>query len=381
MTIALAATGSNSSTSYCAETSYGVPPASPTMKATRFGAAKFELKKDSFSSKERSITRQLMGMTFGTRSGSGELPFELSYGSFDDFLEACLGGTWATNVLKVGSVKRSFAFEQSWPDINLNEQNLGTTITGFSLSVKPNAIIEGSFSHQFKDQKSVQYADDGVTTMAFAATTITRSAGSFITDGFAVGDSVVISGAATAANNRAATPAVITGLTATVMTCAAAAFTVDSAKTGVTICKTLGVPTAANTNPVFDSFTGLAQVDGATVAIVTGIELKVDQSAEASNVLFDSTAQQISLGMVNVTGSIVVRFINNEIKKRFLNGTLIDISFTLGATSKMYKFDMSSCYLTSASTDSGEGELTQTLNITAIYNATDATTLMITRTP
>lgn len=101
--MALAATGSNSSTSYVAETSYGVTPANPTMKATRFGAATFNLTKESFSSNERSDKRQLMGMTFGTRSGSGELPFELSYGSFDDFMEACLGGTWATNVLKIGN--------------------------------------------------------------------------------------------------------------------------------------------------------------------------------------------------------------------------------------------------------------------------------------
>lgn len=382
MTIALAATGSNSALSYCQETSYGVPPASPSMKTVRAKSGdKFDLKKDSFSSKEKSATRQVMGLTFGTRSGSGEIPFEFSYGSFDDFLEAVLGGTWATNVLKIGNVKRSFAFEQSWPDINLNEQNIGTVLTGFSLGVKPNAIVEGSFQHQFKDQQCVQYADDGVVTMAFAATTITRSAGSFITDGFAVGDSVAISGAATAANNRAATPAIITGLTATVMTCAAAAFTVDTAKTGVTICKTLGAAAAAGTNPVFDSFTGLAQVDGTTIAIVTGIDLKVDQTATASNVLFDASAQQISLGTVNVTGSVVVRFINNEIKKRFLNGTDTDLSFTLGATSKMYKFDLSKCKLTSSSTDSAETELTQTLAFTATYDPTDATSLMITRTP
>ena len=379
MTIALAATGSNSALSYTLEDSYGVPPASPTMVTVRAkSGTKFDMKKDSFTSKEKSSTRQVMGITFGTRSGSCEIPFELSYGSFDAFLEATLGGTWATNVLKVGSVKRSFAFEESWPDINLREQNTGTVLTGFSLSVKPNAIVEGSFTGMFKDQASVQYADDGTTTIAFAAAgkTITRSAGSFVTDGFAVGDQIVITGAAAAGNNQTIT---LTGVTATVLTASGATIVDGTAATGVTISKTLGTPSAANTNSVFDSFTGVASIDGTTIAIVTGIDLKVDQSAAASNVLFDSSAQQISLGTVNVTGSMVVRFINNAIKKRFLNGTDTDISFTLGVTSKTYKFDMSKTKLTSSSTSTDETELTQTMAFTAIYDSSDASSLMITR--
>lgn len=375
-----AAVGTAVGISYTQETSFGVPPASPTMKAARIkSGVKFDLKRDTFQSKELTTARQVMGLTYGNRSGSAELPVEFSYGSFDDFMEAVMGGTWTGNVLKCGNVKRSFAFEQSYPDINLNEQNTGVVMTGFSLGVKPNAVVEGNFSALFKDQASVQYADDGVTTMAFAATTITRSVGSFLTDGFAVGDSVVVTGASVSGNNKTI---IITGLTATVMTAAAAAFTVDTAKTGVTLCKTLGTPVAANTNPVFDSFTGTILVDGTAAAIVTGIDLKLDQSGQANNVLFDATAQSVTLSTINVTGSVVVRFINNALKKKYLSGTAVDLSFTLGnGASKSYKFDMSNCKFTSASTDTGENELTQTLNYQAIYDATDASTLMITRYP
>ena len=375
-----AAVGSSVAVSYAAETSFGVPPASPIMKTLRLkSGAKFDLKRDTFQSKELNTSRQVMGLTYGTRSGSCELPIEFSYGSFDDLMEACLGGTWATNVLKIGNVKCSFCMEQQYPDINLNEQNTGVTITGFSLSVKPNAVVDGSFSALFKDQASVQYADDGVTTMAFTATTITRSAGSFITDGFAVGDTVTVTGASVAGNNK---NIVITALTATVMTASAAGFTVDTAKTGVTLCKTFGTPTAANTNPVFDSFTGTILVDGTATAIVTGLDLKVDQSGQANNVLFQTTAQSVTLSTVNCTGSVTVRFISNALKKKFLSGTAIDLSFTLGdGSTKSYKFDMSNSKLTSASTDSGENELTQTLNYQAIYDSTDASSLMITRYP
>lgn len=378
-----AAVGAGRVTTYSQEASFGVPAASPTQKVLRcLMGAKFQLDRTTSTSKEMSSSRQVQALTFGTKKGTGSIPFELSYGSQDDLLEAVMGGTWITNVLKMGNVKRSFAFEDQYPDINLNEQNLGVIFSGFSLSVKPDTPVEGSFDFLFKDQKSIQYADDGVTTIAFAATTMTRSAGSFITDGFAVGDSVNITGAATAANNRYATPAVITTLTATVMTCSAAAFTVDAAKTGVTICKTLGAPTAANTNPVYDSFTGTILLDGTAVAIVTAIDLKMAQASNGSNIVFDPTIQQVSLGTINLTGTLVVRFVNNVLKQKFLTGTSADISFTLGSGAgggKSLKFDASKCYFTGVTNDTGENELTQSIAFTGIYDATDATSLIITR--
>ncbi|MDA8114988.1 MAG: phage tail tube protein [Acidithiobacillus sp.] len=381
MTTALAAVGANSSLAYVQETSFGVTPPSPSPKTLRaLLGSKFDLTRTTFASKEMNSARQVMALTYGNRDGKGSVPIEFSYGSYDDLLEACMGGTWTTNVLKIGNTKRSFTVEQRWPDINLSELNTGTVITGMSLSVKPNAVVTGSFDHQFKDQTSVQMYADGVQTIAFDGTakTLTRATGSFITDGFAVGDSVAITGAATSANN---TTIVITTLTATVMTASAATLTTDTAKTGVTLAKTLGTPAAADTNPKFDSFTGTLSEGGNPLAIVTGIDFKLAQTVASSNVLFDPTIQQVSLGTVSVTGTLVVRFINNAVKAKFLSGTTSDLSFQLGATSKMYQFDMSKVCYTSATTDSVETELTQTLAFQAIYNATDATSLMITRTP
>lgn len=379
----LAAVGANTALNYCAETSFGVTPATPTMKIVRAKiGSKFDLKRETFSSKEMSATRQVMGLGYGNRSGSGDLPFELSYGSFDDFIEAVFGGTWTINVLKIGNVKRSFTMEQQWPDINLNEINTGVTLTGMSLTVKPNSIVEGSFTHQFKDQKSIQTVYNATNTgnMTFTlATTINRVSGSFVTDGYAIGDSITVTGANTAGNNKTA---VITGVAALVLTFAAATFTVDATNnTGLVIAKTLGTATAVTTNPVFDSFTGVITEGGTTLAVVTGVDLKLDQSANASNVLFDATTQQISLGTVNVSGTLTVRFVDNALKAKFLAGTTSAIILTLGATSKMYALKMSGVKYTSASTDSGENELTQSMAFTAIYDATDASSLVITRTP
>jgi hypothetical protein len=375
----IAAVGAASVTTFTPETAFGVVGAAPVMKILRSkGAPKFEFKPDTLESKEASATRQVMGLTFGNASGTGDIPFELSYGSFDDILEAVFGGTWTANVLKIGQVKRSFACEQQWPDINLYEQNYGIVFNSFGIGVKPNAIVEGSFGFTFKDQKSIQTIADDVQTMAFAATTITRSAGSFVTEGYAIGDSVMVAGGSVAGNNKIV---ILTAVSALILTAAAAGFTVDAAKTGVSLCKTLGAATAVNANSVFDSFTGVISEAGVTSAIVTGIDVKLDQSASGSNILFDKTIQQVSLGTVRVTGTIVVRFINNAMKAKFLAGSSTDISFTLGVTNKTYKFDMSSAKFTSASTDNGDSELTQSFGYTAIYDAGDASSLMCTRTP
>ena len=70
-------------------------------------------------------------------------------------------------------------------------------------------------------------------TFAWAATTITRSAGSWLTDGFKVGDMPVIQNAPDAANNLLGTQA-ITALTDTVMTLGGASMTTRAATYGQT---------------------------------------------------------------------------------------------------------------------------------------------------
>jgi hypothetical protein len=264
----------------------------------------FEIKKDSFASTELSVTRQENSLIYGTRTGSGQIPFEFSYETFDKFLEAVTGGSWDSDVLKIGNRKRSFTIEQANPDIGVYEQNLGVVFTAFNLSVKPNAMIEGSFSLMFQDQTST-----------------------------------------------------------------------------ATICAT---PTPANSNNVYNSFVGTLTVDSVPAAIVTGIDIKLDQNASDSKVLFKPTIQQISLGRVKVTGTLVVRFIDNALKAKFLTGTALSLLFTIGTGvngEKSYSFFIPTAKFTTATKSTDEMELTQTFGFNALYDSTEGSTLTITRIP
>lgn len=54
----------------------------------------------------------------GTSSVSGDLEAELTFGTFDMLLEAAFHGTWAADVLKTGTTRRSFAILKHNEDID-----------------------------------------------------------------------------------------------------------------------------------------------------------------------------------------------------------------------------------------------------------------------
>lgn len=84
-------------------------------------------------------------MRTGTHKVGGSIGFELSYGEFDPFFAAGLAGEWTDNVLKAGVAEQSFTLERGHTDIGEYTSYTGCFINKLSLSIKPNAMITGSF--------------------------------------------------------------------------------------------------------------------------------------------------------------------------------------------------------------------------------------------
>lgn len=98
----------------------------------------------------------------------------------------------------------------------------------------------------------------GESSLVFASTTITRNTGSWIAEGFAVGDTVTIAG--TASNNGTA---IITTLSATVMTCSASTFvseTIGICSVDITLTETDAQWRAA-IDSMFSAITSSERVD------------------------------------------------------------------------------------------------------------------------
>ena len=136
------ATGSRHNAEYIAEVTYGVTPATPTMTPLRLNTTSLGLSKDSFQSQELRSDRQISDFRHGNKQVGGDIVSELSYGTYDELLEAALGGTWdidapitGTDQLKVGVDIGSFTIRRRFTDISQVQVFTGVQFTGISLTV------------------------------------------------------------------------------------------------------------------------------------------------------------------------------------------------------------------------------------------------------
>ena len=150
------------------ETTFGNTPATPTMKAVRtLKDYSFNLSTGNIDSNEIKADRMTRKGKNGNKKGDFTIPFELSYGAFDELLEEVLCGTWSP---------------------------VATCNTSIAAAASP-------------------------------TNTFTRTVGSFLTDGFAVGQQITTTGFTAPTDNITA---VISAVTATVLT-------VSNATTGMVV--------------------------------------------------------------------------------------------------------------------------------------------------
>jgi len=386
------ANGSRHSMRYVAESTYGTTPATPAFKPIRHTSTTLGLSKESLQSEEIRDDRQIADFRHGAYQVGGDINIELSFASFDDLLEAVLLGTWTS-----------------------------TKTTG---------------------------------AQSFSATvgTVARSAGSFLTDGFAVNDVVINSGFTNAGNNGRFR---ISALTATVMTltalegqtmvaeAAAAGRQVNSLRailkagtvrrsftverffgdiltidkpyhrfTGVEfntlalaisanamITGTLGVLgqnmttdtaivagatyAAPTTTSPLDSFTGTLNEAGTPIAVITEIQLNVENGLEARFVVGSKASIRPSIGRSNCSGQITAYFENSLLLDKFINETESNIVFELpdGAGNK-YIFTLPRIKYNGGQPDvEGEGPITLSMPFQALLNAATSTNIQIERVP
>lgn len=387
------ANGSRHSMRYVAESTYGTTPATPALKPIRHTGTTLGLSKESLQSEEIRDDRQIADFRHGAYQVGGDVNFELSFASFDDLLEAVLLGTWVPT-------------------------------------------------------KTTATADQ----LAATATTVTRTVGSFVTEGFAVNDVVVNSGFTNAGNNGRfrVTAVVAQTLTLTplegqtmVVEAAGAGRKVDSLRailkagtvrrsftverffgdiltadkpyhrfTGVEfntlalaisanamLTGTFGVlgqnmttattaivgattPAPTTTSPL-DSFTGTLNEAGTPIAVITEIQLNVENGLEARFVVGSKASIRPSIGRSNCSGTMTAYFENSLLLDKFINETESDISFELpdGAGNK-YVFTLPRIKYNGGQPDvEGEGPITLSMPFQALLNAATSTNIQIERVP
>lgn len=90
------AAGSLTEIGYVAESVFGSTPVSSAFQRIRDVSFSVNLQKEAYQSEERRADRMRQDVRHGYRSVSGDIVGELSQQSWDDFIQATMGGTWAS---------------------------------------------------------------------------------------------------------------------------------------------------------------------------------------------------------------------------------------------------------------------------------------------
>lgn len=304
MAAPVVATGSRHGLRYIAEVDPGVTPTTPEMVSLRHKTCGLVLSKESLTSEELRDDRQIADFRLAGDKVGGDIGFELSYGEYDGLLEAALGGTWATNILKAGTALKTFTFERAFLNIGAFARFGGCAIKTLNLSIKPNAMVTGTFG--------------------------------------------------------------IVGMSGVYETTA-----LDES------------PTASQTNPPLDAFSGGLKEAGTTIAVVTGIDLTLDNGTEPHSVVGQKQAAFLSQGRSKLTGSATVFFTDLTLLNKFRNETETSLEITVGSGSaKSYKILIPRLKFSGGDNPTqNEGPQTLTMPFQALRDPVTSTNIQITRIP
>lgn len=136
-------------------------------------------------------------------------------------------------------------------------------------------------------------------------------------------------------------------------------------------------------NQPFDSFTGTIQEGGSTIGSVTAIELTLENGMEPLFAVGSQLTNRPSIGKSRLSGKLTTYFESKALYEKFINETDSSITLTLtDPDGSSYAIDMSRVKYQSGQPDvSGAGTVTVAMDFLALYDGTDGSQVVITRTP
>lgn len=167
--------GSRSSLSYIAETTFGTTPSTPTFIEIPYTTHSLNLTKQRVSGTDIQADRMLRVDRHGNRSAGGDIVVDLrgtttGAGNYDPFIESAFMNTFSTNVLKIGTTMKTFSIEDSALDTSSTDAFrlfTGMGVSSMAISIKPNSMVQSTFSFAGKDMAA---------SLTTAATTLTAAA-------------------------------------------------------------------------------------------------------------------------------------------------------------------------------------------------------------
>lgn len=168
------ASGADTRVAFVPEATFGVTPATPSFKNLRVTSGGLSTQKETVTTAELRQDHNVTDELQVGQSVSGSYPFEMSYASFDDLIEAAVGGEWSSDVLKNGTEKQYFTIEETIENGATDTFRVftGCAVDTMELEVSVQSIITGSFGIVGKQETLSNAAITGATYAAVNTETI-----------------------------------------------------------------------------------------------------------------------------------------------------------------------------------------------------------------
>lgn len=134
-------------------------------------------------------------------------------------------------------------------------------------------------------------------------------------------------------------------------------------------------------NYPFDSFTGSIVEGGSSIGVVTAIDINLENGIEPMFRVGSPLTLQPSIGKSRITGSMTTYFEDKALYEKFINETESSIQLTLtDPDGNDYVIDIGNVKYNTGQPDvAGEGPVTIAMDFVGLYDSTDASNIVITR--
>lgn len=148
------ASSNRTALSYIEEATFGTDPGT-AKKEIRYTGESLNFNISNTVSDEIRSDRQTTDLVQVSAEAAGDINIELSYGTFDDFMEGAFASDWqvdtpgaGTDTLENGVVLKSYSIDKELQDANpvVNFGYTGMRVGSMSLSFSVGSIVTGSFS-------------------------------------------------------------------------------------------------------------------------------------------------------------------------------------------------------------------------------------------
>lgn len=351
------AQGSRSSLAYVVESTFGTTPAGNFINLP-FTTSALNLTKDRVAGNDLQADRMPRVDRHGNRQVGGDITADLRDGDYDTFLEAAFLSTFQSNVLKVGVTPKFFSIQDYAADIDVARRFTGCTVSSMGISLAPNQMVTTTFNIVGKDANP------------------TLTAGSFIS-----GDSYTIVTVGTTSFTSIGASANTVGVT---FTATGVGSGTGTASVGFAVQR---AETASSTAAPFDSYSGTLKLGNtggslAEAAIITSIDLTLNNSFAPTFVVGSSSTPSLEYGRAEVEGTITAYFQDVNFINRFIDEVDTALEVIVGdvAGNKLtFLFPKIKVNTADVGVDGPESRMI-TMSFVALFDSTTGTNFQITRT-